>query len=168
MDSPSCGFSPQAPCASLLYTINGIGSYVLPNTSALTIMVGPGHYGAAFCGAYGLRPINITGAGSSTTVVDCGGIRRMLFAFSATIVTGMTITRGFAPVIGAGADGVAVDGGGAIAVLWSAVQTPPGVCVCACVCPCLCPHVFVDIFPCLLSSGRVFRIGCQSTAPSRL
>jgi hypothetical protein len=27
-----------------------------------------------------------------------------------------------------GAGGVAVDGGGAIAVLWSAAQTPPGVC----------------------------------------
>ncbi len=128
MDSPSCGFSPLAPCATLPYTLNGIGSYVLPNTSALTIMVGPGQYGPAFCGAYGLRPVNITGMGSAATVVDCGGTNRMLFAFSVTIVTGLTITRGHAQVTGMGAGGVAVDGGGAIAVLWSTAQTPPGVC----------------------------------------
>ena len=126
MDNATCGFSPATPCASIPYAVNGIGPYVLPATSMLTVIVGPGLYGATSCGAYGLRPLNITGAGSGATIIDCAGTNRMLFAFSVTFVSGLTVRRGLAVVTGSGANGVAVDGGGAIAILWSAANTPPG------------------------------------------
>jgi hypothetical protein len=126
VDNATCGFSPATPCASIPYAVNGIGPYVLPATSMLTVIVGPGLYGATSCGAYGLRPLNITGAGSGATIIDCAGTNRMLFAFSVTFVSGLTVRRGLAVVTGSGSNGVAVDGGGAIAILWSAANTPPG------------------------------------------
>jgi hypothetical protein len=106
--------------------VNGIGPYILPNTSMLTVVLAPGLYDATSCGTYGLRPLNISGAGSGATVVDCARTGRFLLAFSTTIVSGLTVQRGAVTVAGVGSNGVAVDGGGAIAVLWSTQTTPAG------------------------------------------
>jgi hypothetical protein len=125
-DNATCGLTPTSPCATVRYAVNGIGPSLVPSTSMLTVVMAPGVYGPASCGTYGLRPLTIVGAGSNATTVDCGGTNRFLFAFSVTVVRGMTITRGAVGVSGRGAGGIAVDGGGAIAIVWSASQTPRG------------------------------------------
>jgi hypothetical protein len=118
VDSPECGFSPDAPCASIAYVVNGIGPYVEPVTSPLHVVVGPGLFHNTSCGAYGFRPLNITGAGSAATTVDCEGTSNLLVAFSATFVSGLTVRRGAVTVGWPDSSVVSVQGGGAIAVLW--------------------------------------------------
>ncbi len=62
----------------------------------------------------------LAGAGSATTLIDCGGRRRMLLARASTLVSGLTVAGGFATpdlLGGAPSLGVMVGGGGAIAVL---------------------------------------------------
>ena len=129
VDSPECGFSPDAPCASIAYVVNGIGPYVEPVTSPLHVVVGPGLFHNTSCGAYGFRPLNITGAGSAATTVDCEGTSNLLVAFSATFVSGLTVRRGVARVgltdPATGDAVVSIEGGGAIAVLWGGVGVIP-------------------------------------------
>jgi hypothetical protein len=115
---PTCGGAQSAPCATVAYAVNVAGSAV-PVSSLLHIDISPGWYNVSSCGAVGTRPINVTGAGPGVTVVDCQGRTRFLIGLASTYVSGMTITGGFAPVLVRVSRGVSVDGGGAIAVLWS-------------------------------------------------
>lgn len=124
VNSPTCGAPAATPCATIVYAV-GVAGASVPATSPLHIAVAAGSYGPDSCGALGLRPLTITGAGSGSTVVDCGGRARLVLALASLSVSGLTVTRGFAPVLGRSAGGVALDGGGAIAVMWSGTG-PPG------------------------------------------
>jgi hypothetical protein len=116
-NSPTCG-GVDDPCATVPFAVNGIGSGV-PVSSLLHVHIHTGSYDSSSCGSVGLRPLNITGDGPRSTVVDCEGRTRFLTATASTFVSGLTITRGFAPVLARASGGVSVDGGGAIAVFWS-------------------------------------------------
>jgi hypothetical protein len=125
VDGPACG-SVTSPCATLRYAVNVLANVVTPVSAPVPVVLGPGVFGPASCGAHATRPVNITGAGSITTTVDCRGSDRALSASDSVWLAGITFTGGFANVSVAAADvggGPSVytgGGGGAVAVLWAA------------------------------------------------
>jgi hypothetical protein len=71
VDVPECG-SEGAPCGTLRYAINVLGNAAVPS-DVFAVVLGPGEYGQGSCGANATRPVRISGAGSSVTVVNCHG-----------------------------------------------------------------------------------------------
>jgi hypothetical protein len=77
-DDPSCGLE-GAPCATLSYAVNAIANAVQPVGGMVDVIVGGGVYNTTdACGARATRPLNISGAGSSTTTMDCRGMSQLL------------------------------------------------------------------------------------------
>ncbi len=92
-DGSSCGATPALPCATLAYAVNVVANAVLPAFAAVSISLAAGSYGHASCGVNATRPLNITGAGSGTTVVDCEGSgQRALYTNDSLALGGVTIT----------------------------------------------------------------------------
>ncbi len=118
-DASTCG-DPGSPCATLRYAVNNIANQLQPLAAVATVVLGPGVFGSASCGAIATRPINITGAagGSASTTLNCGGASRGLLAYSDVSLSGITVTGGFVNVSRV-CDGTAyVDGGAGVAVMW--------------------------------------------------
>ena len=96
-DSVSCGL-PTSPCRTLAYTVNhrvGLvragspeqarhlpaqGASRLGPADVVEVVMGPGLYGAASCGARAYHPLIVRGVGSQPngTFVNCGGLGRLL------------------------------------------------------------------------------------------
>lgn len=124
------------PCCGVSYAVNAVANAVQPLASTPVVLVGAGWYGPGSCGAVATRPLRISGAGSGTTIVDCGGSGRLLLTNDSVAVTGLTVTGGnvsvsFVDPVAAYDDssdtpnddyqgpGWAVVGGGGIAVAWA-------------------------------------------------
>ncbi len=97
VDGPTCG-RVEAPCATLRYTVNAIANGVAPSSVIVPIVLGPGAFGPSSCGANATRPVNITGAGSAASRIDCQGTDRALAASASLWLKGITVTGGFANV----------------------------------------------------------------------
>jgi hypothetical protein len=118
-DTPACG-TPAQPCATLAYAVNHIASALAPLSARVTVLLGPGRYPGTSCGAVGARPLNITGGGSATTLVDCGGAPgRLLVTNDSLVLAGLTVV-GAAYTFHLDVSRGTPDGGGAVAVLWAA------------------------------------------------
>ncbi len=122
VDNVTCG-GPASPCATFRYAVNSVANQRLPLAAVATVVLGPGVFGPESCSANATRPVNITGAGSGVTTMDCGGVSRALSAYSSVSMSGITVTRGFVDVSGAcGTDAVDAGGGGGVAVVWAVGQ----------------------------------------------
>ncbi len=120
-DVLGCG-SVDAPCATLRFAVNSVSSVVNPPSATVPIVMGPGMFGPNSCGANATRPVNVTGAGSGETLVDCEGTDRLLYTCDSLWLTGITVVGGLANVavsIGdAGYGSVSGGGGGGVTVMW--------------------------------------------------
>ena len=120
-DLSTCGDA-SSPCATFRYAVNNIASQLQPLAAVATLVLGPGVFGPANCGAVAMRPVNITGAGPGSTVLDCGGVSQGLVAYSDLSMSGITVTGGFLNVSRV-CDGSSFEAGGAgVAVMWSPGQ----------------------------------------------
>jgi hypothetical protein len=122
-DGPSCGSAAATPCATLRYAIEGVGNALQPLTATVAVVVAPGGYGPASCGASARRPFNITGPGSAVATVDCGYTTRLLLCNDSLALTGVTVTGGLAVGTvtspGPGDPNLYTPfGGGAVSVTW--------------------------------------------------
>jgi hypothetical protein len=124
VDSSTCG-DLASPCATFSFAINGRANLVQPLSAVVSVVLGPGVFGPTNrnCGANATRPVNITGAGSTSTVIDCGGLSRALVASSSPVrIVGVTVTGGVVDVSQTCGDGndVSFDapGGGGVAIMW--------------------------------------------------
>lgn len=132
-DSADCG--PEAsPCATLQYAVSVRGNAAVPTTAMVSLVLGPGRYGPDSCGADAGRPMNISGAGSEATVIDCAGTGRALVTNDSLALSGVTITRGHANVTvtlprpdddDLGLYEFAGGGGGGVAVMWTSGLPAP-------------------------------------------
>ncbi len=123
IDGPMCGTS-STPCASVRYAVNQQAAAVLPLGAPVLVVLGPGRYTSASCGAVAGRPLSIVGAGSGSggSLVDCEGNDRLLYTNSSVTLSGVAISNGHARVVvnaSAPFEGQPVAGGGAVAVLWA-------------------------------------------------
>jgi hypothetical protein len=99
---------------------------VTPVGVAVRIALGPGAFNSSSCGAVGVRPLAIVGAGSRTTLVHCGGTQQLLSTNDSVVVSGVTVTGAWVSLPNAGwspwtdDDGMAFggQGGGAVSVVW--------------------------------------------------
>ncbi len=128
-DGPACGTSPQLPCATLRYTIGALANAVVGG-GLVSVVLAPGSYNSSSCGATGTRALNITGAGSGATVVDCAYGGRVLSTNDSLAMSGLTPARGLAAFGVNVSDVNATDvliggGGGAVAVTWLPTVTEP-------------------------------------------
>jgi hypothetical protein len=124
-DSQSCG-TEQDPCATLRYAVNVIGNAIQPLTALVSVVLGPGVYGSDSCGANATRPMNISGAGSGVTRIDCQGTGRALVTSDSLWLTGLAVTGGFVNVSVVVPESeayflFAAGGGGGVAVMWPTV-----------------------------------------------
>ncbi len=121
-DNQRCG-DEEDPCATLRYAVNIIGNPMEPLTAFVSVVLGPGVYGWDSCGANATRPMNISGAGSGVTRIDCQGTGQALVASDSLWLTGLTVTGGLVNVSSvvpesAPIDTFAAGGGGGVAVVW--------------------------------------------------
>ena len=115
VDAPSCG-PHGSPCATLSYAVNNIANAVQPGDAPVDVVIGSGVYGEQACGAHAYRPLNVSGAGSGVTKVDCGGRQRLLMTNDSLALSGLTVMGGYAhAVVGFSDVGY---GGGAVAAVW--------------------------------------------------
>ena len=120
VDNATCGRGAAVPCATLAFAVNVIASALPPQADVVPIVLAAGLYNSSSCGAVASRPVSITGAGSSVTVMDCNGQSRA-FATNASIwLSGVTISNGWCTVTNS-SDSVVSYGGGGVQVLWGPV-----------------------------------------------
>jgi hypothetical protein len=103
-DSPQCG-APASPCSTLRFAVNTLG--------AATVLLGPGAFGVDSCGTVAGHALNLTGAGSQVTTIDCRGGDRALSALDSVWLAGLTI-RGGAVSLNTSQPG----GGAGVQVVW--------------------------------------------------
>ena len=115
VDAPSCG-PHGSPCATLSYAVNYIANAVQPGDATVDVVIGSGVYGEQACGAHAHRPLNVSGAGSGVTKVDCGGRQRLLMTNDSLALSGLTVMGGYAHAA-VGFSDVSY-GGGAVAAVW--------------------------------------------------
>jgi hypothetical protein len=114
-DSPLCG-AVSVPCATLTFAV-AKANLIPPLSAVVNLLLGPGFYGSTSCGAEAIRPLNVTGAGSSTTVIVCSHSKRLLSANDSIALSGLHVSGGFVNASGVVSQGS--PGGGAVAVMWS-------------------------------------------------
>jgi hypothetical protein len=120
VDNATCGHEAGVPCATLAFAVNVIASALPSQADVVPIVLAAGLYSSSSCGAVASRPVSITGAGSSVTLIDCNGQSRA-FATNASIwLSGVTISNGWCTVTNS-SDSVASYGGGGVQVLWGPV-----------------------------------------------
>ncbi len=125
-DSATCGAA-TSPCATLRFAVNVVANAVVPVNATAVLVLGPGLYGPSSCGASAVRPMNISGAGSSMTTIDCAGTNRTLTTTASLSLAGLTLMGGKAPGlinltslsrVDPGCASPAPVGGGAVSVVW--------------------------------------------------
>jgi hypothetical protein len=119
-DVEGCG-STAVPCATLSFAILAANA-MQPLDDVVDVIVSGGKYDSRSCGAKATRPVNVTGAGSSDTVIDCAGLLQMLATNSSIAVAGVTILRGLltAEAVEPASGGALIVGGGAaVSAVWS-------------------------------------------------
>lgn len=117
VDSATCGTGSAGACASLKQAVQ-VANAQQPRSVTASIVVEAGSYGPKSCGANATRPLNITGAGSSVTRVDCGGLDRALYTNDSLVFSGLTLSNGSVAYNFISSDDASFGGGG-IAVVWS-------------------------------------------------
>ena len=120
-DFAGCG-SLTAPCGTLRYAVVVVAASIVPVDDVVTIIVAAGQYDHRSCGGVAWRPLDIQGAGSSVTTVDCGGSGRLLFSNSSVAVGGLTVSHGAVTVVSPGDDSGSGYGGGAVSVAWASPE----------------------------------------------
>ncbi len=122
-DCLTCG-AVDEPCATLRYAVNVLANYLTPLNVIVPIALGRGAYGPDNCGANATRPVNVTGAGSEATLIDCQGTERALAASDSLWLSGITIRGGFVnvsavvPGSAPAYSSFAAGGGGGVSIVW--------------------------------------------------
>ena len=103
--------SAAMPCASLRHALF-VADAVNASQPIVSIAIGPGIFDSSSCNAAGHRPVNITGAGKSATVIDCALTAPGVLLLAWTVsVSDLTIRNAY--LHGTGVDDDQQRGGGA-------------------------------------------------------
>ena len=98
VDGSGCGTAVAVPCRSLSYALQS--ALQIDGNAAVVATLAPGRYDAGSCGLSVDVPLTIVGSGSANTVVDCGGRSRFLVTNESLVLSGFTITNGYAAIVG--------------------------------------------------------------------
>ena len=80
------------PCCSLLYAVEQVAAFMVPQVDFVPIVLGAGDYGVTSCGVRTGRPLAVRGVGAVT--IDCGGSGRVLSSSSSLMMKNLTLQGG--------------------------------------------------------------------------
>jgi hypothetical protein len=95
VDVAGCGAAPgAAACATLRYAVEEVvNALPLPPSEFVRVQLGPGVFGPPSCGGTAARAVEVLGAGSSATTIDCQGGTRALATSNNLAMAGVTVAN---------------------------------------------------------------------------